>query len=284
MMKSKEQYHTCLLIQNTSNMINPRATVAVVATLAGSAYAWTSRIPTAAATSGTLRLIAQRATTSTTLRMNFFSSLLFGGGAFDLKIDYTKLDFPGDELGEFAKAGQVPVVSTKRPDLHLATFAGGCFWGLELAYQRIPGVEYTAVGYTQGSEQFPNYDQVCAGATGHTEAVLVYYDPTKCHYEDLLDAFFERVDPRTVNGQGRDYGRQYRTGIYFHTREQEAVARKRFEFEQQKDKKPIATDLKAAMPFWPAEQYHQQYLQKGGRFGLRQDASKGATASIRCYG
>lgn len=112
----------------------------------------------------------------------------------------------------------------------------------------------------------------------------MYYDPKVCSYESLLDTFFEFVDPITVNGQGHDYGRQYRTGVYFHTPEQEAIARKRFEEEQTNYSRPIASELKSAMPFWPAEKFHQQYLSKGGRFGMAQDASKGATDKIRCYG
>merc|ERR1712157_43180 len=110
------------------------------------------------------------------------------------------------------------------------------------------------------------------------------YDPAECSYEDLLDTFFARVDPTTVNGQGNDRGKQYRTGVYFHTKEQEEIARARFTEEQKNYQRPIASECMPAMPFWPAEKYHQQYLEKGGRFNQPQDASKGATATIRCYG
>ncbi|GAX25009.1 peptide-methionine (S)-S-oxide reductase [Fistulifera solaris] len=226
------------------------------------------------------RVIPYSTTTPTMLL-----SKLFGGGAFGTeRIAYQNLDHPGPELAQWAEQGKMPATSERDPHLALATFAGGCFWGLELAYQRVPGVQYTAVGYAQGPEEFPTYNQVCAGATGHTEAVMVYYDPKECDYSKLLDTFFDRIDPTTVNGQGRDFGKQYRTGIYFHTPEQEAIARARFEEEAKKYKKPMATELKAATPFWPAEKYHQQYLEKGGRFGMPQDASKGATETIRCYG
>lgn len=216
----------------------------------------------------------------------FFGNL-FGGsssGAYGTKIDYTVLNHPGPELGKFAEQGLAPATSTRDPNLKLATFAGGCFWGLELAYQRVPGVVYTATGYAQGLEEYPNYEQVCGGATGHTEAVIVYYDEKECSYEQLLDTFFSRVDPTTVNGQGNDRGKQYRTGVYFHSPEQEQIARSRFEQVAKQYKRPIASELKAATPFWPAEKYHQQYLEKGGRFGTGQDASKGATDTIRCYG
>jgi len=153
-----------------------------------------------------------------------------------------------------------------------------------LAFQRTVGVDYTAVGYTQGKEEQPTYGQVCSGATGHTEAVIVYYDPKTCSYDDLLDTFFSRVNPTTVNGQGNDRGKQYRTGVYFHTVEQEKSARSRFQKEQEQYKRPIATELKPTSPFWPAEKYHQQYLEKGGRSGSSQSAEKGCTDTIRCYG
>lgn len=112
----------------------------------------------------------------------------------------------------------------------------------------------------------------------------MYYDPKECTYEQLLDTFFERVNPTTVNGQGNDFGKQYRTGVYPHTSEQMSIAKKRFELEQAKYSRPIATELLDARPFWPAEKYHQQYLEKGGRMGNPQNASKGATEPIRCYG
>jgi len=217
------------------------------------------------------------------LQMGLLDSL-FGGGAIGSKIDYTTLDHPGEELANAAKEGKALVNGVREPNLALATFAGGCFWGLELAYQRVPGVEYTAVGYTQGPETEPTYSQVCSGMTGHTEAVVVYYDPKECSYDDLLDTFFNRVNPTTVNGQGNDFGRQYRTGVYFHTPEQEEAARARFQLEQGNYNKPIATELKKAEGFWPAEKYHQQYLEKGGRLGQAQNASKGCTDPIRCYG
>ena len=215
---------------------------------------------------------------------DLFRGLMSDGGAFAAGIDYSELDHPGPELATAAEQKKVLVKSERDPLLELATFAGGCFWGLELAYQRVPGVMHTAVGYTQGQEQFPTYSQVGAGATGHTEAVIVYYDPAEVTYDQLLDVFFGRVDPTTVNGQGNDYGRQYRTGVYFHSANHEAIASERFKEEQLLYSKPIATELRTAMPFWPAEKYHQQYLEKGGRNGVPQSAEKGATETIRCYG
>ena len=228
-------------------------------------------------------LMPRRSTGGGLMMLNLFGNF-FSGGAFGSKIDYSKLDFPGPELAAAAEEGKVLEHSPSKSHLSVASFAGGCFWGVELAFQRVPGVEYTAVGYTQGEEQYPTYNNVCAGATGHTEGLIVYYNPKECSYDNLLDAFFAFVNPTTVNGQGNDFGPQYRTGVYYHTPEQERAARKRFEQEQTKYSRPIATELKPAKPFWPAEQYHQQYLEKGGRFGMPQDASKGATDKIRCYG
>lgn len=115
--------------------------------------------------------------------------------------------------------------------------------------------------------------------------MLVIYDPEFCSFQTLLDTFFERVDPLTVNGQGSDRGKQYRTGVYYHSQEQEVLARGRFELEQEKyDKQRIATECVAAKPFWPAEEYHQKYLEKGGRLGTPQNAEKGCKEEIRCYG
>ena len=215
----------------------------------------------------------------------FFSSFA-NGGAFGSAIDYSNIPYPVPDLANMALNGKIEEEMVQDDKTYkLATFAGGCFWGLELAYQRVPGVVYTAVGYTQGSEVTPNYDQVCAGATDHTEAVIVLYDSSECSYEDLLDTFFNRVNVLTVNGQGNDRGRQYRTGVYYHSKEQEQMAKARFILEQQKyTARKIASECKPAKPFWPAEKYHQQYLEKGGRFGQPQSAKKGSTEPIRCYG
>ena len=109
--------------------------------------------------------------------------------------------------------------------LAVATFAGGCFWGLELRMQRAPGVLATAAGYAQGpAAPAPTYEAVCAGATGHAEAVRVTYDANACSYEGLLDAFWSKIDPTQRDGQGRDKGTQYRTGVYFHDEAQRAAA------------------------------------------------------------
>jgi peptide-methionine (S)-S-oxide reductase len=171
---------------------------------------------------------------------------------------------------------------------HVATFAGGCFWGLELAYQREPGVLATCVGYTHGHEEYPAYKQVCDEETGHTEAVLLVYDPDEVSYARLADLLFDRIpDPTMLNRVGRDRGTQYRTGMYAHSDEQLSNAQIAFDRENRTWRtsgRPIVTEVKRAQTFWPAEEPHQRYLEKGGCYNRPQSAEKGAAEEIRCYG
>lgn len=148
----------------------------------------------------------------------------------------------------------------------LATFAAGCFWGIEAAFQRIPGVIDAAVGYSGGHTENPTYKDVCTDETGHAEVVQVTFDPAKLSYEKLLDAFWEMHDPTQVNRQGPDFGSQYRTAIFFHSPEQKAAAEKSKAALQASGKyrKPIATEITAASTFYRAEDYHQRYLEKRG--------------------
>ena len=161
----------------------------------------------------------------------------------------------------------------------LATFAAGCFWGVELRFQRVPGVQKTAVGYIQGKVDNPTYEKVCSGMTGHTEAVQMTYDPSVVSFAELCDVFYAGHNPRQKNGQGGDIGTQYRSGIYVHDEEQRRVAE-----EKKAGVEGAVTEIETAATFWPAEVYHQQYLEKGGRFGSGQSAAKGCTDKIRCYG
>jgi methionine-S-sulfoxide reductase len=164
--------------------------------------------------------------------------------------------------------------------LHVATFACGCFWGLELALQRVHGVAMTAPGYTHGTVDSPSYEAVCSGSTGHAEAVVCMYDPSVTTYEQLLEVFWSRHDPTQLNRQGNDVGTQYRGGIYYHSEAQRQIAEDSMRQVQTRYVgKPLATELKPATTFWVAEEYHQQYLEKGG-----QSAKKTATEQIRCYG
>ena len=145
-----------------------------------------------------------------------------------------------------------------------ATFAAGCFWGVEADFRKIPGVIATTVGYTGGRTDHPSYEQVCSHTTGHAEAVLVEFDPTQVSYDELLDAFWRLHDPTQLNRQGPDVGDQYRTAIFFHSPEQEDAAKASKEAAQERFSKPIVTEITEAPPFWPAEDYHQRYLEKRG--------------------
>ncbi len=146
-----------------------------------------------------------------------------------------------------------------------ATFAAGCFWGIEEAYREIKGVKETKVGYTGGSTKKPTYEQVCTGTTGHAEAVQIQYDEKTTPYKKLLEVFWTIHDPTQKNKQGPDIGTQYRSAIYYHTEEQKKEAKESLKQEQKKHDKPIATEIKKASVFYPAEEYHQKYLLKTGR-------------------
>ncbi len=147
-----------------------------------------------------------------------------------------------------------------------ATFAAGCFWGVESTFKRIPGVVGTAVGYDGGHVGEPTYEQVCTGRTGHAEAVEVDYDPSQISYEELLEVFWNCHDPTTMNRQGADFGTQYRSAIFTREAEQEASARLSKEKHEASGihRSPIVTEITPATTFWRAEEYHQQYLEKRG--------------------
>lgn len=147
-----------------------------------------------------------------------------------------------------------------------ATFGAGCFWGVEAAFRQVQGVVSTSVGYTGGSLKNPTYEDVCSGRTGHAEAVEVIYDPAKISYAQLLQVFWENHDPTTLNRQGPDVGTQYRSAIFYHSPEQQAAALAAKEKLQTSGryKRPIVTEIVAASPYYLAEDYHQQYLEKRG--------------------
>ncbi|KAK9913959.1 hypothetical protein M0R45_037758 [Rubus argutus] len=189
-----------------------------------------------------------------------------------------------DPNSESAAIAQGPDDDVPAPGQQFAQFGAGCFWGVELAFQRVPGVTKTEVGYSQGLLHNPSYEDVCTGTTSHSEVVRVQYDPKDCSFEALLDLFWSRHDPTTLNRQGGDVGTQYRSGIYFYTPEQEKAARESLEKHQKVVNRPIVTEILPAKKFYRAEEYHQQYLAKGGRFGFRQSTEKGCNDPIRCYG
>jgi len=147
-----------------------------------------------------------------------------------------------------------------------ATFAAGCFWGVEAAFRQLKGVVATTVGYTGGTLKNPSYQDVCTDKTGHAEVVQVEYDPSQVSYDDLLSAFWANHDPTQLNRQGPDFGTQYRSAIFFHDAQQEAAARASKEKLESSGryKRPIVTQIIPAAEFYRAEEYHQQYLEKRG--------------------
>jgi len=188
----------------------------------------------------------------------------------------------GRELELTVTLREAPVGCGKA-GVQMATVAAGCFWGIELAYQRLPGVLATEVGYAQGQLEEPDYKTVCSGSTGHTEAVRVLFEPSIVSYCEVCDLFWERLGESRylLNQVGNDRGTQYRHGLYPHNEEQMAIAKASLEAAQAAAGagETVHTEIEMADVFWRAEEYHQQYLQKGG-----QSARKEAIETIRCYG
>jgi peptide-methionine (S)-S-oxide reductase len=147
-----------------------------------------------------------------------------------------------------------------------ATFGAGCFWGVEQLFRQTKGVINTQVGYLGGQTTNPTYEQVCQSNTGHAEVVEVEFDPSQISYKSLLDIFFENHNPTTINRQGPDVGSQYRSAIFFHSEEQKTEAKEKINYlaKNKVFKEPIVTEVTEASTFWPAEDYHQQYLAKRG--------------------
>jgi len=145
-----------------------------------------------------------------------------------------------------------------------ATFAAGCFWGVEAAFRQLPGVLEVTSGYTGGHAAKPSYRDVCTGTTGHAEAVEIEYDPQKVSYDALLDAYWKIHDPTTPNRQGPDVGTQYRSAIFTHGPEQQRAAEASRDREQMNQRKPIVTEIVPAGEFYPAEDYHQRYFENNG--------------------
>jgi peptide-methionine (S)-S-oxide reductase len=154
-----------------------------------------------------------------------------------------------------------------------ATFAAGCFWGVEAAFREVPGVVDAEVGYTGGTTERPSYKEVCTGRTGHAEAVQVAFDPTRVSYDELLALFWRIHDPTQVDRQGPDIGTQYRSAIFVHSPAQEAAARDSRDAQARRARRPIATQIAPAGPFWRAEEYHQRYFEKQGRVGCELPSS-----------
>lgn len=151
-------------------------------------------------------------------------------------------------------------------NLQIATFGAGCFWGVEETFRQVQGVKDVVVGYTGGILKNPTYKDVCNGNTGHAEVVQITYNPAQVSYKTLLDIFWNNHNPKTLNRQGPDYGRQYRSAIFYHTPEQKKLAEESKSRLAQSGKwrEPIVTEITPASPFYKAEEYHQQYLRKNG--------------------
>jgi len=154
----------------------------------------------------------------------------------------------------------------KEKHVKKATFGAGCFWGVESTFRQIKGVTDTAVGYMGGTTNKPTYEDVCTDETGHAEVVQVTYDPAQVSYDKLLEVFWKNHDPTTLNRQGPDVGRQYRSAIFFHDAEQEKIARASLTALETSGRfrRPIVTEIAPNAEFWRAEEYHQRYLEKRG--------------------
>ncbi|HCW60690.1 MULTISPECIES: peptide-methionine (S)-S-oxide reductase MsrA [Sphingobium] len=146
----------------------------------------------------------------------------------------------------------------------VATLAGGCFWCTEAVYQNLKGVKTVESGYIGGTMPNPTYEQVCSGNTGHAEAIRITFDPDVISYGDLLDIFFATHDPTTLNRQGNDIGTQYRSAIFPHSAEQEQEARAGIERAQADQSAPVVTAIEPQAPWYPAEDYHQNYWDRVG--------------------
>ena len=143
-----------------------------------------------------------------------------------------------------------------------AMFGAGCFWGVEYNFARLKGVREVLSGYSGGKTPNPTYEQVCSNSTEHAEVVMIDYDETQMSYEELLDAFWMKHDPTTLNRQGPDVGNQYRSAIFYFDEEQQTLARESLKNLQQKLERSIVTEITEADTFWKAEEYHQKYFEK----------------------
>ena len=141
-------------------------------------------------------------------------------------------------------------------------FGAGCFWGVEYNFSKLEGVSEVVSGYSGGKTSNPTYEQVCSNSTDHAEVVMIDYDETVISYEDLLDSFWKKHDPTTLNRQGLDIGNQYRSAIFYYDEEQKELAQKSLDEFQKKLNKKIVTEITKADTFWKAEEYHQKYFEK----------------------
>ncbi len=169
------------------------------------------------------------------------------------------------EFAAAEKGADEAAAPAATPGRAVATFGAGCFWGVEQAFRDVDGVLETAVGYAGGQVSNPTYEQVCSDRTGHAEVVEVAYDPARVTYGQLLDLFFELHDPTQKDRQGPDVGTQYRSVVFVNDAAEKAAAEAAIARNQGRFRRPIVTEVADARPFWKAEDYHQQYLEKRGQ-------------------
>jgi peptide methionine sulfoxide reductase msrA/msrB len=196
-------------------------------------------------------------------------------------INSVSLDFkPAEEGVEVTKSlnDQPAEKAKKAVKSETATFAAGCFWGVEYKFRQIPGVLKTEVGYTGGKVKNPTYKQVCTDKTGHAEAIKITFDPSRISYESLLEFFFSFHDPTQLNRQGPDIGKQYRSSVFYHSEEQKEAAEKMVKQLEKSGRfrRPIATEIVPASEFYRAEEYHQRYYEK------RMKGSQGGCSTDSC--
>lgn len=180
-------------------------------------------------------------------------------------------------------ASPSPSPVAAKAEVQRAYFAGGCFWCMQYAFDRVPGVSKTVVGYTGGKVAAPEYEEVSTGETGHAESIEVQYDPAKVTYSQLLDVFWKNIDPTTLNKEFADRGTQYRTAVFYRddAEKQAAEASKAALEKSGKYNKPIVTEITKLGPFYPAEEYHQEYYRKNPDHFQRYEVGSGRTGYLK---
>jgi methionine-S-sulfoxide reductase len=188
-----------------------------------------------------------------------------------------------DSFPHFPKSIDIQSWLTLHPTHKIAVFAGGCFWCVEAPFDKHPAVFAALSGYAGGRKKNPTYREVAAGETLHREAVIVFYDASKVTYEALLDLFWHQINPTQADGQFADRGTQYQTAIYYNNVEQKSLAELSLKALQNSKKftDPIATEIKEAQVFWPAEDYHQNYHQTNRTHYLRYKSGSGRAGYIK---
>jgi len=206
------------------------------------------------------------------------ASILAAIGGFLIVVKFSRPTCQHESGPEYLRVLQMTNSTYDASSSDNAIFGAGCFWSIQLSYDRIPAVTSSMVGYSGGNTENPTYAEVCTDKTGHAESVSVYYDPRIASYEDIIKVFFERHDPTTLNRQGNDQGTQYRSVIFYHSDYQREIAERLKKETEQKLGKEVVTEISLFQKFWTAENYHQKYLVAHG-YG----ETKGDTSPVPCY-